>query len=45
MRQHQEDITAYTEKDSTIVYRIVDLKSEIDDEFYVFQWANRMSLR
>jgi len=39
------NITAYTEKDSTIVYRIVDLKSEIDDEFYVFQWANRMSLR
>ena len=36
------NITAYTENDNTIVYRIIDLKNKIDDEYYYFQWANKI---
>ena len=36
------NITAYTEKDNTIVYRIVDLDNKIDDEHYLFQFANKV---
>jgi len=36
------DITAYTEDDNTIIYRIIDLENKIDDEPYVFQFANKI---
>jgi len=36
------NITAYTEEDNTIIYRIVDLVNKIDDEVYVFQFANKI---
>jgi len=36
------NITAYTEEDNTIIYRIIDLTNKIDDEVYVFQFANKI---
>ena len=39
------NITAYTEDDNTIIYRITDLDNEIDKEPYVFQWANKIKLK
>lgn len=39
------NITAYTENDNTIIYRIIDLENEIDNEPYIFQWANKIKLR
>ena len=36
------NITAFTEYNSTIVYRIIDLGNKIDDEVYVFEWANKI---
>jgi len=38
------NITAYTEDDNTIIYRLVDLENEIDKEQYIFQWANKINL-
>ncbi len=38
------NITAYTEDDNTIIYRIIDLENEIDNEQYIFQWANKIKL-
>ena len=38
------NITAYTENDNTIVYRIIDLENKIDDEYYYFQWANKIKV-
>jgi len=39
------NITAYTENDNTLVYRIIDLENEIDKEPYVFQWANKIKFK
>lgn len=36
------NITAYTHDENTIIYRIIDLENEIDDEPYIFQWANKI---
>ncbi len=38
------NITAYTEDDNTIIYRIIDLENEIDDENYIFQFANKIKV-
>ncbi|MBS3105324.1 hypothetical protein J4234_03655 [Candidatus Woesearchaeota archaeon] len=38
------NITAYTHDENTIIYRIIDLENEIDDEPYIFQWANKINL-
>ena len=42
MTQKNYNITAFTETDNTIIYKIVDLQDKIDDEFYVFQFANKI---
>ncbi len=34
------NITAHTENNQTIIYRIIDLENEIDDEPYILQFAN-----
>ena len=37
------NITAYTEADETIVYRMLDLKNSLyENKPYVFQWANKI---
>jgi len=36
------NITAYTEDDNTIIYRIIDLNNKIDNELYYFQFANKI---
>ncbi len=36
------NITAFTEDNNTIIYRMIDLENKIDDEYYVFQWANKI---
>ena len=38
------NITAYTHDQNTIIYRIIDLENKIDDEPYIFQWANKINL-
>jgi len=38
------NITAYTEDDNTIIYRVVDLENEIEKEPYIFQFANKIKL-
>lgn len=38
-------ITAYTEKDNTIVYRIIDEKNELYDADYLFQFANKYYIK
>lgn len=38
------NITAYTENDDTIIYRIIDLENEIDKEPYIFQFANKVKV-
>ena len=38
------NITAYTEEDNTIIYRIIDLENNIDNEFYIFQFANKIKV-
>jgi|TARA_B100001964_G_scaffold196368_1_gene220887 hypothetical protein len=42
MTSNNYNITAFTERDNTIIYKIVDLEDKIDDEFYVFQFANKI---
>jgi len=42
--ENNYNITAYTEEDNTIVYRIIDLQNKIDDEVYVFQFANKIGV-
>jgi len=39
------NITAYTEEDNTIIYRIIDLENKIDNEVYVFQFANKIRVK
>lgn len=39
------NITAYTEHDNTIIYRIIDLENEMDKEPYIFQFANKIKLK
>lgn len=43
--QTQQDfnITAYTEDDNTIIYRLTDLQGELDDEPYILQWAAKIA--
>ena len=41
--ENNYNITAYTGDDNTIIYRIIDLENKIDDEVYVFQWANKIN--
>lgn len=38
------EITAYTENDATIIYKIVDNKNKLFDEPYIFQFANKITL-
>jgi len=38
------NITTYTEDDSTIIYRIIDLENEIEKEPYIFQFANKIKV-
>ena len=44
MSNRNYNITAYTHDENTIIYRIIDLENEIDDEPYIFQWANKINL-
>ncbi len=39
------NITAYTEDDNTIIYRIIDLENEIEKEPYIFQFANKIKVK
>lgn len=39
------NITAYTQEDNTILYRIIDLENEIDKEPYIFQFANKINVK
>ena len=39
------NITAYTESNNTIIYRIIDLENKIDNELYIFQFANKIKLK
>ncbi len=45
MSNKNYNITAYTQEDNTIVYRIIDLENEIDREQYVFQFANKIKVK
>ncbi len=40
--QKQYNITAYTEEEDTIVYRMIDLRNKIDNEPYIMQFANKV---
>jgi len=39
------EITAYTENDNTIIYRIIDEKNQLFEENYLFQFANKYYIK
>ena len=39
------NITAYTEDDNTIIYRVIDLENEIEKEPYIFQFGNKIKVK
>lgn len=41
MTRDDFSVTAYTEEDNTIVYRIIDERNQLYDEDYLFQFANK----